>query len=201
MASRTWQRPRKTPDGKPEFQIWRVPTESSPEHATDIGGAVQPWAAALLNSDRAARDGRRACIPHGVPDGMLVETSVQDCPDAWCLCNFVRGINHRQLSATAAAFLRKQSKLVRYSIGAGRRYLRRGVRFNDKSWFDDRGILTVMRAVAERFRRPNFGRMEIHTRDPKAYTKPGAQPPVALPDTELIEHLRKRRDREHMVGK
>ena len=67
--------------------------------------------------------------------------------------------------------------------------------------------MTSAAAVTERFRRVNYGKMEIDVTidDPKAYTKPWA---VRLswtlqPDTDLIESIceENNRDVPHMVGK
>jgi hypothetical protein len=60
--------------------------------------------------------------------------------------------------------------------------------------------------VTERFRRTNFGRMEMQITfdDPKAYTKPwiATIPFTLLPDTELIESIcENERDHGHIVGK
>ena len=68
------------------------------------------------------------------------------------------------------------------------------VGFNDKSWLDDGGHprSEAMR-VTERFRRRDFGHMEIEFTfdDPKAYTKPWSVtvPFELLPDTEIIENI------------
>ena len=80
--------------------------------------------------------------------------------------------------------------------------------FNDQSWFDDPGHPhSDALHVTERFRRPNFGRMEMQITfdDPKAYTKPWTVnvPLQAAPDTELIEYVcdENERDHQHLVGK
>ena len=66
--------------------------------------------------------------------------------------------------------------------------------FNDKSWLDDPGRPhTEALRVTERFRRVNFGWMDMQITfdDPKAYTKPWSAtiPFTLLPDTELIESI------------
>jgi len=77
--------------------------------------------------------------------------------------------------------------------------------FIDNIWLDVRGSpMTSAARVTERFRRPNFGNLEIEVTvdDPKAYTKPWT---VKLnqrlyPDTELIEFICEDRDATHYVG-
>lgn len=72
-------------------------------------------------------------------------------------------------------------------------------------WLDVRGSpLTDAAKVTERFRRPNYGtlEMEITVDDPKAYTKPWTvklNQRVML-DTELIEFICEERDATHYVG-
>ena len=64
--------------------------------------------------------------------------------------------------------------------------------------------MTSEAKVTERFRRPNYGNLEIQITvdDPKAYTKPWT---VKLnqriyPDTQLIEFICEERDAIHYVG-
>ena len=67
--------------------------------------------------------------------------------------------------------------------------------------------MTEAAKVTERFRRINYGRLEIDVTvdDPKAYTRPWTVTLTQLivPDTELLDYhcLDNERDRGHMVGK
>ena len=77
--------------------------------------------------------------------------------------------------------------------------------FLDGGWLDVRGSpLTDAARVIERFRRPNYGSLEIEITvdDPKAYTKPWTVKvnQRLLPDTELIEFICQDRDATHYVG-
>jgi hypothetical protein len=72
-------------------------------------------------------------------------------------------------------------------------------------WLDVRGSpLTEAAKVIERFRRPNFGSLEIEVTvdDPKAYTKPWTVKvnQRIMVDTELIEFICEERDATHYVG-
>jgi hypothetical protein len=77
--------------------------------------------------------------------------------------------------------------------------------FNDGQWLDVRGSpMTDAAKVTERFRRPNYGTLEITITvdDPKAYTKPWTVRinQRIMPDTELIEFICQDRDATHYVG-
>ena len=67
--------------------------------------------------------------------------------------------------------------------------------------------MTSAATVVERFRRPNYGHLEIEVTvdDPKAYTKPWtvSYELRLMPDTELLEYVctENNKDMQHMVGK
>jgi len=80
--------------------------------------------------------------------------------------------------------------------------------FRDGIWLDTSGHpLTDAAKVTERFRRVNYGRLEIEITvdDPKAYTKPWTITLTELlaPDTDLLDYicLENEKDRAHMVAK
>jgi len=81
--------------------------------------------------------------------------------------------------------------------------------FNGKAWLDgDMGHPhTDALHVTERFRRPNFGTLEIEAiiDDPKAYTKPFTvkQGLHLIPDSGLLENICDENERSaaHLVGK
>ena len=79
--------------------------------------------------------------------------------------------------------------------------------FNGKAWIDQLGRpSTEALHVIERFRRKDFGHMEIQITidDPKAYTKPWSVTEQfrLLPDAELMEDIcnENNRDLEHLPG-
>jgi hypothetical protein len=66
--------------------------------------------------------------------------------------------------------------------------------FNGKTWLDQAGLPTTDALhITERFRRKDFGHMEMSVTidDPKAYTKPWTitEDPVLQPGTELLEFI------------
>jgi hypothetical protein len=80
--------------------------------------------------------------------------------------------------------------------------------FRDLGWLDVEGSpLTESGKTIERFRRPDFGHLEIEVTidDPKAYTKPWTVTvhQRLMVDTELIEFVCAENDRDetHLIGK
>jgi hypothetical protein len=80
--------------------------------------------------------------------------------------------------------------------------------FRDLGWLDVEGSpLTESGKIIERFRRPDYGHLEIEVTidDPKAYTKPWTVTVYQriLPDTELIEFVCQENERDalHLSGK
>ena len=80
--------------------------------------------------------------------------------------------------------------------------------FKDLGWLDVEGSpLTETGRIIERFRRPDFGRLEIEVTidDPKAYTKPWTVTVYQriMLDTDLIEFVcqENEKDAPHLVGK
>jgi hypothetical protein len=80
--------------------------------------------------------------------------------------------------------------------------------FRDDVWLDINGSpLTNTGKIIEKFRRPNFGNLEIEITvdDPKAYTKPWTVTvkQTIVPDNEMIEFIcaENEKDVRHMQGK
>jgi hypothetical protein len=97
-----------------------------------------------------------------------------------------------------------------YSVGKwdGDTLVVESTNFRDLGWLDVEGSpLTESGKIIERFRRPDYGHLEIEVTidDPKAYTKPWTVKVYQriLPDTELIEFVcqENERDAKHLAGK
>ena len=80
--------------------------------------------------------------------------------------------------------------------------------FNDHGWLDNDGRpATDALRVTEKFRRKDFGHMEIQVTvdDSKAYSKPWTVtlPYVLQPDTDLLEYVcnENNKDIQHLFGK
>jgi hypothetical protein len=208
----------RTPDGKPDLSgIWRVANGRYLQNiAADLGEPpFQPWAAALYK-ERADALGKgrpsERCIPHGIPDGMLVRNfpfKVVQTPDVVVI--LYEEFNHYRQIFTDGRGLPPETNAswFGYSIGRweGDTLVAETVGLNDKAWLDDPGHprSEAMR-VSERFHRPRFGQMDVQITfdDSKAYTKPWSATIRfdLYPDTELIESICENEiDRSHIVGK
>lgn len=208
----------KAADGKTDLSgVWRVADGKYLQNiAADIGEPpFQEWAAALYKQ-RADGLGKgrpsERCIPHGIPDGMLVRNSpfkIVQTPGVVVI--LYEEFNHyRQIFTDGRGFPPEtNASWFGYSIGRweGDSLVAETVGFNDQSWLDDPGHphSDALR-VTERFSRDTFGRMTLVVTfdDPKTYTRPwSATIPFGLfADTELIESIcENERDRAHMVGK
>jgi len=216
--------PRK--DGKPDLAgIWRIarprtipPTEGSYASlqywmAKGETISMQPWAETLfkqrLASFGAGRPSER-CLPHAIPDAMIVGNFkiVQD-PGLFLIL-YEEFARFRQIFTDARGFPREMSPAwFGYSIGRwdGDVLVVDSRGFNDLSWLDDAGHPhTEAMHTVERFRRRDFGHMEIELTvdDPKAYTKPWTLTMQfqIMPDTELIEDVcENEKDAQHVVLK
>ena len=204
--------------GKPDLSgVWRtVDGKYLQNLAAEMGGApLQAWAAALHN-ERSSSLGKgkplERCIPHGVPDGMLVRNfpfKIVQTPDVVVL--LYEEFNHyRQIFTDGRGFPAETTETwFGYTIGRweGDTLVAETIGFNDKSWLDNSGHPhTDALRVTERFHRREFGHLDIQVTfdDPKAYTKPWTVtlPFELYPDAELIESIcENEKDREHMVGK
>jgi hypothetical protein len=210
----------KTADGKPDFSgIWKAPNgrylfnlaaDMKPEDVP-----FQPWAAALFaqRQENLAKDRPTGiCIPHGVPDAMAVAGypfKIVHFPDLVVIL-YEEMTHYRQIFTDGRKLPEDpQPTLVGYSIGRyeGDTLVVDTAGFNDRSWLDDPGHPhTESLHVIERFRRKDFGHLEVQITidDPKAYTKPWTitQNFNFMPDTELIENIcENEKDMIHMVGK
>jgi hypothetical protein len=174
----------------------------------------QPWAKELMNKRRAdnSKDNPDAlCLPmgfmqfhnHPEPRKMIQTPGV---------LVIIYEANHglRQIFTDGRTLPNKEDIepwYYGYSIGRweGDTLVVESTGFTDLQWLDVRGSpMTDQAKVIERFRRPNFGNLEIEITvdDPKAYTKPWTvrvNQRIML-DSELIEFICEERDAIHYVG-
>jgi hypothetical protein len=209
----------KTFDGKPDLSgLWR---SADGRNLQDLGAGLpggaplQPWAAALRN-ERSSAMGKgkplERCIPHGVPDGMLVRNfpfKIVQTPDLVVIA--YEEFNHFRQVFTDGRTLPVDPMETWFGYTAGKwegdTLVAETIGFNDGSWLDNAGLPhTNALRVTERFHRRDFGHMDLQITfdDSKAYTKPWTVtlPFELYPDMELIESIcENEKDREHMVGK
>jgi hypothetical protein len=206
-------------DGHPDFSgIWQAPNLSTRylENLGADGAAIPmlPWAQKLYNERQAdfAKDrpsGR--CLPHSVTDfdahhmpKKLIETK------GVIVLLFESYHSYRQIFTDGRPLPRDlEPAWFGYSVGKweGDTLAVDTVGINEKTWLDDGGHPhTDALHVIERFRRPDFGHMQVQLTidDPKAYSRPWT---VTIPwdyaaDTELLDWVcENEKDVPHLVGK
>jgi hypothetical protein len=208
------------PTGKPDLSgIWEPDNKYVRDLAADLKPEdvpFQPWAKALFDQRKdgahSYEDNAAHCLPPGTP-------RINAAPFPWKLVqtptfivivyenfNLWRQIflDGRELAEDATP------TWFGYSTGKwdGDTLVVDTKGFNGKAWLDQGGKpATEALHVIERFRRKDFGHMDIQITidDPKAYTKPWTvtEPVKLLTDTELMEFVcnENNRDLEHLPGK
>ena len=217
--------------GIPRNSIPGVPAEPPPEPVTDgppaatffdIGAGFKsglpftPWAAGVLKSRKAenSKDNPDAhCLPLGL---MQLHTHpqprkiIQTPGDILILYEAQAGIRQILTDGRPLPGPDVQPWWYGYSIGHwdGDTLVVETTGFRDDVWLDVFGSpLTNSGKMTERFRRPNYGTLQIDVtiEDPKAYTNPFTVRvnQKIMPDTELIEFICTENDRSgpHLVGK
>lgn len=193
----------------------------TPQEFWDIGWGLkgglpyQPWAAALVKERGAARgqgDPTSHCLPGG-PAKMHTDPlyrKIVQTPGLVLILN-ERNAMYRQIFTDGRPLPKDpQPSWNGYSTGRwdGDILVVTTSGFREDTWLDRKGSpLTEAGKITERFRRVNYGRLEIAMTvdDPKAYTAPWS---VTLhqnlkADTELIDYicLENEKDQRHLVGK
>ena len=190
----------RTADGKPDLSgIWKAEdTRPCPpagcydmnvgEQFFDIGWGLkgglpyQPWAADIVKK-RTAENGKddheTRCLPIGVPR-MLIHPlfrKILQMPGLVVIL-FERDTAYRQIFTDGRPLpIDPQPSWNGYSTGRweGDTLVVQTIGFRDGMWLDRNGSpMTEAGKVTERFRRLNYGKMEIEVTidDPKAYTSP-----------------------------
>ena len=177
------------------------------------GLPLQPWAAELVRkriADNSKDNPDAHCLPMGF---MQFHTHSQprkiiQTPDV-ILIIYEANSGLRQIFTDGRPLPGKDAEPWWYGYSVGRwegdTLVVETTGFIENIWLDVRGSpLTSAGKVTERFRRTNYGNLEIEITidDPKAYTKPWTVKvnQRAYPDTELIEFICEDRDATHYVG-
>jgi hypothetical protein len=221
----------RTTDGKPDLSgLWEPVGEAASSFAgstardpkfQDVslemkgGLPLQPWAAELVKARRAQNnkdDPDSHCQPlgpikmhlHPYPRKMIQTPGL-------LVILFERDTAYRQIFTDGRPLPDDpQPGFNGYSAGKweGDTLVVKTNGIRDGTWLDVSGTpLTNAALVTERFRRPNFGRLEIDITvdDPTAYTKPWSihVSQSLAADTDLLEFvcLENERDVRHLVGK
>ena len=195
----------KTADGKPDLSgLWmpgpgyvgNIAKDLKPEDVP-----YQPWAEALYKHRRETNskdDPTAQCIVGGVPRSDLVPYpfKILQLP-AEVVILYEAVHSYRQIFTDGRPFPDDPTPTwFGYSVGRWDQndFVVETKGFNDKGWLDNFGKpATDALKVTERFRRKDFGHMDIQILidDPKAYTKPWSitLPLTFVADTELLEYI------------
>jgi hypothetical protein len=219
----------RTPDGRPDLSgIWIRPrpggggpgvprrAANAPNDGIAAGVDVQfqPWAAELYKA-RADNNGKgtpsERCLPHGITKAVSVPEPFKIFQLADRIVVLHEEFNHhRQIFLNGRRLPDNRTpRWLGYSVGKweGDSLVVDTVGFVDGTWLDFRGHpATDALHLVERYRRPDFGHLEIQFTidDAKAYLNPWGVTMTfnLLPDTELIEHIcENEKDAAHLVGK
>ena len=224
----------RTADGKPDLSgLWGMmcptakgtvmcmPEVAVPQVFGDIGRGVkgglpyQPWAAALVKA-RQAENGKDDPTSHCLPGGVAkLHTSalLRKIIQTPGLIVFLteRNASYRQIFTDGRPLPKDPNPSWNgYSTGRweGDTLVVESNGFQEGQWLDRAGSpLTEAAKMTERFRRPNYGALEIELTvdDPKAYTKPWTIQlnQAIILNTELLDYicLENEKDSSHLVGK
>jgi hypothetical protein len=176
----------------------------------------QPWAKSLFESRRdgshSKEDPDANCLPQGVPkiDAAPAPWKIVQTP-GYIVIVYEAFNLWRQIFVDGREFAKDLNPVwMGYSIGKwdGDTLVVESRGFNGKAWLDQLGRpSTDALHVTERFRRKDFGHMDIQITidDPKAYTKPWTvtEPVHLSPDIDLLEFIcsENNKDVEHLPGK
>ena len=176
----------------------------------------QPWAKAVFeqraDGSHSREDPDANCLPQGVPKIDAAPAPWRIVQTAGYIVIAYEAFNlWRQIFVDGREFARDLNpSWMGYSIGRwdGDTLVVDTRGFNGKAWLDQLGRpSTDALHVTERFRRKDFGHMDLQITidDAKAYTRPWTvtQDVHLLPDTELMEFIcnENNRDVEHLPGK
>jgi len=210
----------KTADGKPSLEgIWEPDgIKYLINIAADLKPAdvpFQPEAAAIYKMRRennGQEDPDARCLPSGMPrkDAITSPYKILQSPGLIAFLYESR-TTFRQVFTDGRTLPKDpQPSWDGYSVGhwEGDTLVVETRGMNGHTWLDSNGHpLSDAMHLTERFRRPDFGHLEIEITidDPKMYTKPWTvkENPHLLVDTDLIEYVctENEKDLKHLVGK
>ena len=204
-------------DGKPVISgVWMPTGGYIGNIARDLPDVpFQPWARELYLKRRANEskdDPTGRCMVGGVPRNDVVPYPFKIYQQSGVTLILYEAVHsYRQIFSDGREIPSNPNPAwLGYSVGKwdGNDFVVTTSGFNDEVWLDNNGHpATGQLRVTERFRRKDFGHMDIEITidDPKAYTRPWTVtlPFKLLPDSELIEYMcnENNKDLEHMVGK
>jgi hypothetical protein len=218
-------------DGKPDLSgIWQLEARCPPEGCGDYPAApefadlgarlkgglpYQPWAAELVEK-RAAQlgidDPVGSCRPAGAIRLLTFPPprKILQLPGEVVILS-ERDVTYRQIFTDGRPLPHDPDPSWNgFSTGKweGDTLIAQTIGLRDGTWLDRKGSpMTDAAKITERFRRVNYGRLEIEVTvdDPKAYTQPWTIKlnQLIVLNTELLDYycLDNERDATHMIGK
>ncbi len=196
--------PPRTADGHPDLTgLWAMPLETAigniaVRNAGDLKSAdIQPWAQALIRqrSEDFGRDNPRyKCLPEGpgYSTGAGGLKRFLQTPTMLIILN--EDLSYRQIFMDGRSLEASPNpSWMGYAVGHwdGDALVVESSGYNDRTWLLDGYPHTAALRITERYRRSDFGHIEITVtfQDPEAYSKPWTVPVRAelAADTELIE--------------
>ena len=221
----------RTRDGKPDLSgIWQLDAHCPPEGCGDYPAApefldlgarlagglpYQPWAKELVemrSAQFAKEDPVGLCRPAGAIRLLTFPPlrKIVQLPELILILS-ERDVTYRQIFTDGRALPQDPDPAWNgYSVAKweGDTLIAQTIGLRDGTWLDRKGSpMTGAAKITERFRRVNYGRLEIELTvdDPKAYTKPWTVKlnQLIVLNTELLDYycLDNERDAGHMVGK
>jgi len=203
----------RTADGKPDLSgLWRVKQATAGETDKALQSVkAQPWAQELSKKrkEELGRDNMSVlCLPFG-PRADFAPDKIVQTPGLLMMLN--ADLTYRQVFLDGRPLPQDPNPTwMGYSVGHWDRdtLVVESAGYNDRTWLDEDGHPhSEDLRVTERFRRPDFGHLEIEKtlEDPKALAQKWVIP-IKLEydaDTELLEYVcaENERDHSHLVGK
>lgn len=211
----------RTADGRPDLSgMWEaentLPCDPVNENCTDLpvgiqfsdigaglkgGLPYQPWAIEFVKKNRADHgkdDPSVRCIPNGVPRSHAIPTmkKIVQTPGLLVILDEYNA-SYRQIFTDGRALpVDPNPTFDGYSTGhwEGDALVVDSTGFTERQWIDSSGSpITEEAKLTERFRRINYGNMEIEVtvNDPKAFTAPWTVKlnQYLVLNTELIDYL------------
>lgn len=205
----------RTPDGKPDLSgLWGTEDNTYGLNITsDLKpGELLPWAEEVYKSRLASLDKdtpATRCLPGGPTEILGDQYRIIQAPNVMGI--LYAGGAYRQIFLDGRELPKDPNPTWwGYSVGhwEGDALVVESAGFNDRSWLDYSGHPhTEALRVTERFRRRDFGHMELQVtlEDPKTFTKPITLTLAVnyVPDTEMLEYVcnENEKDSAHLVGK
>jgi hypothetical protein len=211
----------RTADGKPDFTgLWAFPIDSAVgniavRNTGDLKPAdVQPWAQALVRqrADSFSKDNPRyRCLPEGPGYSAGTGGMKRFLQTPTMIVFLNEDLTYRQIFMDGRALeTNPNPSWMGYAVGHwdGDTLVVESSGFNDRTWLLDGYPHTEALRMTERYRRIDFGHLEITVtfQDPGAYSKAWTVPVRAQlsADTEMLESVCNENadsGQEHWVGK